>query len=127
MTVRPLPLSQAPLAGIFGKDVQSIARYEKRGRVPKMADRFLRVLYREHTDGNEKITEIIQRLNDTDQQNIKECCLAARAVNGRPRRMITHLVPIGSTFAAWLSHRRGAIPSWVEDGCDSRLPHRGVI
>jgi DNA-binding transcriptional regulator YiaG len=65
---KELDMSQAALANIFGKDVQSIARWEKRGRVPKMADRFMRMLYREHTDGNEKITEIIGRLNDMDQQ-----------------------------------------------------------
>ena len=61
-------MSQKTLAGWFGNDVQSIARWEKRGRVPKMADRLLRMLYRESTDGNEKIMDLIQRFNEMDQQ-----------------------------------------------------------
>jgi DNA-binding transcriptional regulator YiaG len=65
---KELDMSQVALASFLGKDVQSIARWEKRGRVPKMADRFMRMLYREHIDGNEKIIEIINRLNDMDKQ-----------------------------------------------------------
>jgi DNA-binding transcriptional regulator YiaG len=65
---KELDMSQKTLAGWFGNDVQSIARWEKRGRVPKMADRLLRMLYRESTDGNEKIMDLIQRFNEMDQQ-----------------------------------------------------------
>lgn len=65
---KELDLSQAGLAKMFGNDSQSIARWEKTGRVPKMADRFLRAIYREHVDGNAKIQEIVDRLNEIDQQ-----------------------------------------------------------
>ncbi|MGB8843738.1 MAG: hypothetical protein WCC64_22020 [Aliidongia sp.] len=63
-----LDLSQARLATYFGYDAQSVAIWEKRGKVPKWADRFLRALYQEATEGNAHIREIIDRLNDMDQQ-----------------------------------------------------------
>lgn len=65
---KELDMSQLSLATVFGKDVQTIARWEKSGRVPRMADRFMRVLYQEAADGNEKIVDLVKRLNDTDQQ-----------------------------------------------------------
>jgi len=61
-------LSQARLASYFGYDAQSVAIWEKTGKVPKWADRFLRALYQEATEGNAHIQEIIDRLNDMDQQ-----------------------------------------------------------
>ena len=78
---KELDMSQAALAFYFGNDVQSIARWEKRGRVPEMADRFLRMLYREHTDGNEKIIEIIRRLNDMDQRQHQKMLFSGK--NGK--------------------------------------------
>ena len=51
----------------FGNDVQSVARWEKSGRTPKVADRFLRALYRENVEGNAQIMDIIERLNQMDQ------------------------------------------------------------
>lgn len=64
-----LDMSQSGLASIIGKDAQSVARWEKQGRVPKMAERFLRAIYREHMDGNEKIIDWVKRLNEIDQHN----------------------------------------------------------
>lgn len=69
---RELDLSQAKLADIFGNEAQSIALWEKHGRVPKWADRFLRALYREHAEGNAKIREIVDRLNDMDQREFEK-------------------------------------------------------
>lgn len=66
---KELDMSQAALAGVFGKDVQSVARWEKSGRVPRMAERFLRAIYLETVDGNEGIIAWVQRLNDIDQKN----------------------------------------------------------
>lgn len=65
---KELDLSQNALAGYFGNDAQSVALWEKRGRVPKWADRFLRAIYREHMEGNAHIREIVARLNDMDRQ-----------------------------------------------------------
>lgn len=78
---KELDMSQKTLAGWFGNDVQSIARWEKRGRVPKMADRLLRMLYRESTDGNDKIMDLIKRFNDMDQQQHQKMLFSGQAGN----------------------------------------------
>jgi len=61
-----MELSQAKLASLLGNDAQSIALWEKRGTVPRWADRFIRALYREHADGNVRIREIVENLADQD-------------------------------------------------------------
>ena len=63
---KELGLSQAKLAQAWGYDEQSIALWEKRGRVPKIADRFIRAYYNEVRHGNANITALIERLNDQD-------------------------------------------------------------
>lgn len=72
---KELDLSQAALARVLGNDEQSVARWEKSGRVPKMGERFLRALYREHAEGNARIREIVDRLNDMDQKAQKKMIL----------------------------------------------------
>ncbi|WP_374656124.1 helix-turn-helix domain-containing protein [Dongia sp.] len=61
-------LSQSNLARLLGKEVQAVARWEKTGRVLKMADRFVRALWLAKNDGNETIITLIERLEDMDQQ-----------------------------------------------------------
>jgi len=68
---KELGMSQAALVHIMGKDVQSVARWEKQSQVPKMADRMLRVIYRDCAmescfDGSLK--DLVDRLNDIDQK-----------------------------------------------------------
>lgn len=65
---KELGLSQSRLAHWWGYDAQSVALWEKRGRVPRIADRFIRAIYLEKTAGNPSITEIIERLADADRQ-----------------------------------------------------------
>lgn len=65
---KELGMSQSRLAHWWGYDPQSVALWEKRGRVPKIADRFIRAIYLEKTAGNPSITEIIERLADADRQ-----------------------------------------------------------
>ena len=59
-------LSQAKLATMLGNDAQTVALWEKRGSQPKMADRFIRAIYRELQEGNAHIQEMIERLVDSD-------------------------------------------------------------
>ena len=67
---KELNLSQAALAQMFGYDAQTIALWEKnKQRVPRLADRMLRLIYREHAEGNVKIREMIDRVNDTDRRS----------------------------------------------------------
>ncbi|MFI5021150.1 MAG: helix-turn-helix domain-containing protein [Alphaproteobacteria bacterium] len=65
---KELDMSQATLAGIVGKDAQSVARWEKKGQTPKMADRMLRFVFQGYAGGDSKIKAIIERLNEIDQQ-----------------------------------------------------------
>jgi DNA-binding transcriptional regulator YiaG len=43
-------LSQSGLVAMMGADVQSVARWEKHGRLPKWADKMIRVLYLANAD-----------------------------------------------------------------------------
>ena len=66
---KELDMSQKALGEILGKDAQSVARWEKGGRVPTTMERFLRALYRETALGNAEIRKIVKRLNETDQRD----------------------------------------------------------
>ncbi|HEX9782635.1 MAG TPA: helix-turn-helix domain-containing protein [Opitutaceae bacterium] len=67
---KELDLSQAALARMFGCDAQTIALWEKnKVRLPRLADRMLRLIYREHAEGNVKIREIIEREHDMDKKD----------------------------------------------------------
>ncbi len=63
---KELGLSQAKLGKLWGYDAQTVAIWEKRGRVPVIADRFIRVYYREVAEGNANIVGMIEHLNDLD-------------------------------------------------------------
>ena len=78
---KELDMSQAALARVLGKDAQSVARWEKSGRPPKMAERFLRALYREHVEGNARIQDIVDRLNEMDQKAYQQRVVYEKAAN----------------------------------------------
>jgi putative transcriptional regulator len=59
-------LSQAKLATMLGNEAQTVALWEKRGSQPKVADRFIRAIYREQDEGNAQIREMIDRMVDSD-------------------------------------------------------------
>lgn len=64
---KELGLSQAKLAHWWGYETQSLALWEKRGRVPKIADRFIRLIYLERIAGHAAIIEMLERLADADE------------------------------------------------------------
>ena len=61
-----MEMSQAKLAAMLGNEAQTVALWEKRGSQPKIADRFIRAIYRELNEGNAHIREMIERLADSD-------------------------------------------------------------
>ncbi len=63
-----LDISQKRLADYFGYDAQSVALWEKRGRIPRWADHFIRALYREVAEGNAQIRELVERFADVDRR-----------------------------------------------------------
>ena len=60
-------LSQGSLANLIGNNVQSVALWEKHGKLPKWADKLVRLIYMGHSDGNETIRSAITMLNDMDR------------------------------------------------------------
>ena len=60
-------LSQPALGKLVGIDGQSIARWEKSGKVPRWADKLVRILYAGHTQGNEPICRVIERMKTVER------------------------------------------------------------
>ncbi|MBM3347962.1 MAG: helix-turn-helix domain-containing protein [Betaproteobacteria bacterium] len=76
---KELELSQGGLAALLGSTDQAVARWEKgRTRVPKWADRLLRLLWREHAEGNVKVRGLIERLNSADEAKAARLVLERR-------------------------------------------------
>ena len=61
-------LSQAALAQMLGCTEQNVSLWERRGRMPRTAERMVCLLYLEHVDGNVKIRELIDNVKDVDEQ-----------------------------------------------------------
>jgi len=62
-----LRLSQKSLAKLFGNSEQSIANWEKRGRVPLWADKHVRLLWEAAQDGDEKVKRVVDRINEVER------------------------------------------------------------
>lgn len=60
-------LSQPALAKLMGIDGQSIARWEKSGKVPRWADKLVRLLYAGHAQGNEPICRVMERIKTVER------------------------------------------------------------
>ena len=65
---KEMGMSQRGLGELLGVTDQSVALWERKGRLPKTADRLLRLIYVEHDKGNAPIVSFIQRINNLDQQ-----------------------------------------------------------
>lgn len=62
-----LRLSQVSLGKLLGVTEQSVALWEKRGKIPLLADKHLRLLWTEKHDGNEPIVRAMQRLIEVER------------------------------------------------------------
>lgn len=62
-----LRLSQASLGRLLGVSEQSVALWEKRSRIPVLADKHLRLLWTEQHEGNETIARVMRRVNDVER------------------------------------------------------------
>jgi DNA-binding transcriptional regulator YiaG len=60
-------LSQPAMGKIMGIDGQSIARWEKTGKVPRWADKLVRLLYAGHAQGNEPICRVMERIKTVER------------------------------------------------------------
>ncbi|HTJ93539.1 MAG TPA: helix-turn-helix domain-containing protein [Pararobbsia sp.] len=64
---KELDLSQARAAALLGTSEQTVALWERRGKIPKTADRMFRAIYLETVDGNVKLKELIERVAELDR------------------------------------------------------------
>lgn len=62
-----LMLSQPSLGQMLGVSGQSVALWEKTGKVPKMADAMIRLIYTAHTHGDERVKNIVTALNEGER------------------------------------------------------------
>ena len=60
-------LSQPALGKLMGIDGQSVARWEKTGKVPRWADKLIRLLYTAHAEGNEPIAKAVERIKTVER------------------------------------------------------------
>lgn len=60
-------LSQPALGKLMGIDGQSVARWEKTSRVPRWADKLVRLLYTAQVQGNEPIAKAVERLQTVER------------------------------------------------------------
>ena len=60
-------LSQPALGKLMGIDGQSIARWEKTGKVPRWADKLVRLFYGAHAQGNEPICRAVERVKTVER------------------------------------------------------------
>lgn len=65
---KEMGMSQNALADFIGISDQNISLWERRGRIPQAADRIIKLVYLETVskNGNVKIKETIERLNELD-------------------------------------------------------------
>jgi DNA-binding transcriptional regulator YiaG len=78
---KEIGLSQRSLGALLGVTDQAVALWERKGQLPKTADRLLRLIYVEHDKGNTPIVSFIERLNDLDQQDQEQ--IVAEEAKGR--------------------------------------------
>ena len=60
-------LSQPALGKLMGIDGQSVARWEKTSKVPRWADKLVRLLYTARAEGSEPIAKAVERLQTVER------------------------------------------------------------
>lgn len=65
---KEMGLSQRGLGELLGVTEQAVSLRERKGQLPKTADRLLRLIYVEHDRGNAPVRTTIRRINDMDSQ-----------------------------------------------------------
>lgn len=60
-------LSQPALGKLMGIDGQSVARWEKTSRVPRWADKLVRLLYIAQAEGDEPISKAVERIKTVER------------------------------------------------------------
>lgn len=77
-------LSQPALGNLMGIDGQSIARWEKTGKVPRWADKLVRLLYVAHAEGNTPIRRVVDRVKTVERLVKQRIVVEERAGHWEP-------------------------------------------
>ena len=82
---KEMEMSQSALGALLGTSEQNISLWERKGNIPKVSDRLVKLIYLEHIDpnGNIKIRELIDRLNEEDAQKEERLELEKRPTSWR--------------------------------------------
>ncbi len=82
-----LCMSQPSLGKVLGADAQSIARWEKSGKVPKWANRMIRLIHEAHADGDVAIRRVVEHIKGIDRPVNRRIVLEQTARRGWRARM----------------------------------------
>ena len=86
-----LRLSQKSLAKLFGNTEQSVANWEKRGRVPLWADKHIRLLWEAAQNGQETVKRVVDRINEVERLVHQRIILTETRTGWRSRVEPTNL------------------------------------
>ena len=81
-----LGLSQTSLAGLMGNTENTIANWERTGKLPAMGDKLIRVLYQGHRNGARSVKDVVASLNFSDRVKNQKLVLEASRGRWRPAR-----------------------------------------
>jgi DNA-binding transcriptional regulator YiaG len=76
---KEMQMPQSALALLVGTTEQNVSLWERRGRIPKPADRLVRMIYLEHIGNNPKVREIIDRLNEQDSNGVERLTFSTQS------------------------------------------------
>lgn len=66
---KEMGLSQKALAQLLGSEEQTVSLWERRGRMPKTADRLFRLMYLEWAEGKVEVQRWIQTVVEQDEHD----------------------------------------------------------
>ena len=78
-------LSQPALGKRMGADGQSVARWEKTSKVPRWADKLVRLLYVAHAEGNLPIQRAVERIQTVERLTNQRIVVEELGGRWRPR------------------------------------------
>ena len=114
-------LSQPALGKLMGIDGQSVARWEKTSKVPRWADKLVRLLYTAHAEGNEPIAKAVERIKTVERLAVKP--LSCKLLDRTQRRAmaLSPATPRPRGIHSWTVFGRPQSCALVGGGLRSRL------
>ena len=87
-------LSQPSMGKLMGIDGQSVARWEKTSKVPRWADKLVRLLYTAQAEGNEPIAKAVERIKTVERLVKQRIVVKESRGQGKPslqdEAVVTH-------------------------------------